>query len=473
MKIINSLKAILIALFSILLLINNINAQNISGNIKNADKMPLYLFSYYGNEQTLIDSTITDEKGNFNFKMPDSGIQYEVRLGQSSQYFYILKDKEDIKLQTVYNPHFMWNYAEDSMKIIKSKENKEFYKFLKYQRSWMIGQYWLMQMMRLYPMVDPFHKTLVKEYNNRYLDLANYMEKSKKNLKYNAHRIALAYYLPNPDWQKPDPWRDSVIAAHYFDYFDPSDITFLYTFVLPEKMNMYLKLRTNVRDEYGQPVYDEFLFASAALDFLKHTENNEIVKNFCLSYFLNFFKDQHLEKAFIIVYDTYLKTDEGDCGTQDDQWAWARKLADKYKDIELGSPAPDFMIPQKNISLYHIPSKYLLLVFWASWCPHCVEEIPYIYEATMDFPDSTLTTVAISLDTVPQMLETFINIKNIGNRWIHYSEYKGWNSNVVKAYNVYATPTMFLLDKNRNVIAKPISYDELTKVLIRLKRGEL
>jgi len=91
----------------------------------------------------------------------------------------------------------------------------------------------------------------------------------------------------------------------------------------------------------------------------------------------------------------------------------------------------------------------------------------------MDFPDSTLTTVAISLDTVPQMLETFIDIKNIKNRWIHYSEFKGWNSNVVKLYNVYATPTMFLLDKDRKVVAKPISYNELTKVLIKLKRGEL
>ena len=466
-----SFRIILIFVFSLLL--KRLDAQDIYGTIKHASSMPLYLYSYYGKEQKLIDSSITDDKGNFNFKMPDTGIQYEVRLGNSSQFFYILKDENDVKLKTVYNPNQMWNYAEDSMKIIKSKENKEFYKFLKYQRSWMISQYWLLQMLRLYPIIDPFHKTLVQEYNDRYENLANFMEKSKKNLKYNAHRIALAYYLPNPDWEKPDPWRDSVMAAHFFDNFDPSDPIFLYTFVLPEKMEMYMKLKTNIRDEYGQPVYDEFLFASAALDFLKHTEKNLAVRNFCLSYFLNFFKDQHLEKAFIIVYDEYLKTEEGDCGSQDDQWAWARKLADKYKGIELGSPAPDFVIPQKNISLYDLPTKYILLVFWASWCPHCTEEIPYIYETTMDFPDSTLTTVAISLDTVPQMLETFIDIKNIKNRWIHYSEFKGWNSNVVKLYNVYATPTMFLLDKDRKVVAKPISYNELTKVLIKLKRGEL
>jgi len=133
-------------------------AQDIYGTIKHASRMPLYLYSYYGKEQKLIDSSITDDKGNFNFKMPDTGIQYEVRLGNSSQFFYILKDENDVKLKTVYNPNQMWNYAEDSMKIIKSKENKEFYKFLKYQRSWMISQYWLLQMLRLYPIIDPFIK---------------------------------------------------------------------------------------------------------------------------------------------------------------------------------------------------------------------------------------------------------------------------------------------------------------------------
>jgi len=65
----------------------------------------------------------------------------------------------------------------------------------------------------------------------------------------------------------------------------PSDPIFLYTFVFPEKMDMYMKLKTNIRDEYGQLVYNEFLFTSAALDFFKHTEKNLIVRNFCLSYF--------------------------------------------------------------------------------------------------------------------------------------------------------------------------------------------
>jgi len=80
-----SFRIILIIVFSLLL--KRLVAQDIYGTIKHASRMPLYLYSYYGKEQKLIDSSITDDKGNFNFKMPDTGIQYEVRLGNSSQFF--------------------------------------------------------------------------------------------------------------------------------------------------------------------------------------------------------------------------------------------------------------------------------------------------------------------------------------------------------------------------------------------------
>lgn len=50
--------------------------------------------------------------------MPNIGVQYEVRLSKSSQYFYLLRDK-DIRLKTVYNPHRIWNYAEDKDENIK------------------------------------------------------------------------------------------------------------------------------------------------------------------------------------------------------------------------------------------------------------------------------------------------------------------------------------------------------------------
>ena len=49
--------------------------------------------------------------------------------------------------------------------------------------------------------------------------------------------------------------------------------------------------------------------------------------------------------------------------------------------------------------------------------------------------------------------------------WVNISELKGFNSKATDDFNIYATPTMFLLDRNKVILAKPISYRELEQVL--------
>jgi hypothetical protein len=49
--------------------------------------------------------------------------------------------------------------------------------------------------------------------------------------------------------------------------------------------------------------------------------------------------------------------------------------------------------------------------------------------------------------------ETFYNL----------SDLQEWDGEVTISYNVYATPSMFLIDSNRKIIAKPITFLELTQ----------
>ena len=45
--------------------------------------------------------------------------------------------------------------------------------------------------------------------------------------------------------------------------------------------------------------------------------------------------------------------------------------------------------------------------------------------------------------------------------WINVSDLKGWNGIAVKDYFIYATPTMFLVDKQKKIIKKPLTIEEL------------
>jgi alkyl hydroperoxide reductase subunit AhpC len=306
-----------------------------------------------------------------------------------------------------------------------------------------------------------------------------FKEVNKKSPKSLSAKIINAYYQPiNPDWKQPDPWRDSIIAAHYFDYFNPADSFYLHTNILPEKMDIFLTLSTNKRDAYGQPVRDEMLAAIAAQEFLEKVKNNKENFEFCLKFLL---KELDKEKQFIAlltIYDLYVKPEDSSCEPTNTQFDWIRKKADILKNIQIGSIAPDFEIStvesinypigfeKETLRLSSLQSDYTLLLFWATWCKHCTQVLPEIKKAADEFnmkqetANLKLITVAVSLDTDNAQWRKFVTENNLLS-FLNFSELKGWKGKVSKQYNVYATPTMFLLDKDKKIIFQPLTINEL------------
>ena len=105
----------------------------------------------------------------------------------------------------------------------------------------------------------------------------------------------------------------------------------------------------------------------------------------------------------------------------------------------------------KNI-LEHSTNQQTLLVFWASWCPHCMEEIPQLYRVMQD---KNIRVVAISLDTDKNVYDP---VKEKLSDMIHYCDFKKWDSQPVSDYYIKGTPTYFLLDKDNKIIHKYTSF---------------
>jgi len=113
-----------------------------------------------------------------------------------------------------------------------------------------------------------------------------------------------------------------------------------------------------------------------------------------------------------------------------------------------------------------IPTKYVLVVFWASWCPHCNEMLPKLKTVYEKYSRSDLEVVAISVDSKKQDWEDAL--KKNGFTWINYSELKGWDCSIAYDYGIRATPTMILIDRKRTVIAKPKNPEVLQQKLTEL-----
>lgn len=134
----------------------------------------------------------------------------------------------------------------------------------------------------------------------------------------------------------------------------------------------------------------------------------------------------------------------------------------KLENVQIGKTAPEFSLPDTagvNVSLSDFRGKYVLLDFWASWCPPCRRENPNVVKAFQENKDKNFTVVGISLDNNKDKWLKAIADDSL--TWTHLSDLKYWDSEIPALYGVRGIPANVLLDPDGVIIAKNITGEEL------------
>lgn len=118
------------------------------------------------------------------------------------------------------------------------------------------------------------------------------------------------------------------------------------------------------------------------------------------------------------------------------------------------------------LSEYAGKGKYVLIDFWASWCPPCRKDMPLVVEAYKKYKNKGFEIVGVSLDDDKAAWEK--GIKDLNITWPQVSDLKGWKTELGAAYAVNSIPHTVLLDKEGKIIAKDLRGDQLSE-----KLGEL
>ena len=140
---------------------------------------------------------------------------------------------------------------------------------------------------------------------------------------------------------------------------------------------------------------------------------------------------------------------------------------ESYRAMKTGNIAPDInfegdvlkagLNDQTYRYLSEIKSDYKLVIFGAGWCPKCVDElsrIPVLYEK---WKSAGVEVIFISLDTEPEQFKKFVK----SFPFLSICDYKKWETSSVRDYHIFATPTMFLLDKSRKILLRPNSITQI------------
>lgn len=113
---------------------------------------------------------------------------------------------------------------------------------------------------------------------------------------------------------------------------------------------------------------------------------------------------------------------------------------------ETSNKAPDFELPGldgKPASLSDFRGKPVLLNFWATWCPPCRAEMPYIQEIYEEWSGKGLVVLAINIGENPSKVGEFME-----SFFLSFPVLLDEDSKVSNEYNVRAIPTTFFIDKN-------------------------
>ncbi|MEZ5071904.1 MAG: TlpA disulfide reductase family protein [Bacteroidales bacterium] len=175
---------------------------------------------------------------------------------------------------------------------------------------------------------------------------------------------------------------------------------------------------------------------------------------------LHWFEDRDLEEPQFYVWETY-----ADEHCVSDVAALVEERMRANEAMEPGKRVPDVMfrdVTGVNHRLSTLGHSRVLVLFWASTCPHCLDMLPHLVE-WMEEANPDLLLVAVSIDADAANLEAYLEKWPLPGIVVH--EEGGWLGRMASDFRVYATPTLFLLDGEGVILDRPASLRQLQRSL--------
>ena len=426
----------------------------IKGELKNNSRFAKMVVSKFGVGSFPI-AAVPIQEGKFSISAPmdiEPGI-YRFQYSQTANDYVDLiingKEKEiefSIDLLSIENK---------SPQFTKSKENKMWYGYLAQSQKQLQKIELLNQFLGAYPSVKD--KIVVQGLQALSIEKVNYVKQKNLFLNQNATTWAALiiknkpYYFTNAK----DDWRIQNLEkqTHYWDKINTTNPKLINTPLYTELILDYLKYYMNPEMNFSEAEMNEGFKKSVDTIMAKFSGNKETEK-FALKYLQLGFKE--IDKSEVLQYiDQKYQTVALQCQDDVEKSAFENRMA-SYDAMKEGKIAPNIAFEDQT-SMYDIKSEKTLIVFWASWCPHCTEEMPKVNEWAKDHLDTKV--IAISLDD--NKAEYDLARKQLPNL-SHHTDLNKWNGKAAKDYFVYGTPTFILLDSQKKIIKKGSSFDMLS-----------
>lgn len=415
-----------------------------------------YLFFLEGEKTFLLDSMNTSDHDNLEYPfLPNNNHSGFYRLSFNNNIFIdFIYDREEIEIKTDADNIL------DRIKIIKSESNKIYYDFVKLNNDYKIKSELLRLILNRYPKEDDYYQTTKEkliQIQEQYLYFVNVTSKATPNSF--VARYVRSAQLPLIKIGTPFEEQLTYLKTHALDNINFYDDGLIYSDAFTNKAIEYLTYYRNPQLPMGLL---EKEFESAIDSILGKAKVNEIVYTHIVEYLLDGFKKFGFDNVINYIIENYVIKDDL-CLGQKLSSTLERRIQ-QSKNFKNGNIVPNIILPDssgKLIDLTKIYTDSILIVYYASWCPHCQTLLPKIYDLYKNQRVKKFEVLAVSIDSSRIDWMHFVRTNKLD--WLNVADLKGWDGQSVSDYFIYATPTMFLVDRQLRLIAKPSSIEELIK----------
>ncbi|MCF2218774.1 AhpC/TSA family protein [Chryseobacterium sp. PS-8] len=436
----------------------------ISGHLKNNTRFAKVVVQKFGVGSFAI-AAVPIKDGKFSITAPanlESGV-YRFQYSQSSLTDYIDliidgKEKNITFELDVLQP------KESRIPVFTASElNKKWYSYQKESNLQLQKIELLNGVLAQYPnpkdkIVTQIEKAAAKEIKDFNKNFKQFCQENQNNWA-GAMVQNKPYYFTSPkeDYRLQNFER----RAHYWDNVNTNDPKLINSPLYTDRILQYIQYYMNPEMQYGEEEMNEG-FKNSVDTIMQKFGTNEETKKFAIKYLQLGFKEIGNESVLQYIDEKYASV-LAQCNDANLDKAAFEKRMEGYAAMKIGNQAPDIELKMESEkwkvkSLYEIKTEQTIVVFWASWCLHCMEEMPKLNEWAKQHPNTTV--LAISLDEDATAYKNAI--RNYPNM-VHSCDFKKWESKPIQEYYIVATPTFIMLDKDKKIVGKYVNINQIVE----------
>ena len=356
-----------------------------------------------------------------------------------------------------------------SMKVKRSAENKVLFDYWKYamkvRDSIVHVRYQKEKLANLGQLTNKKKRAFENRIDVLNSHLYNYIEdKATKNPDLFAPVVLRSYLIPSyrdylkEEGNEPYPTERLFYLYHFFDNIDFGDARLLNTRIIYTAISDYMST-------FAKPaktaVYEDIIDRVMEL-----SKANEAVYQYSLNLFIEAFENSIWEDVFVYLIDKYYLNSYA---YNPDQAAYYKSKIATIKALKPGKKMPNITLrdtSNNEVSLYDVKAKVKMVLFYSSDCPHCREVMPDILEIYEAYHRDGFEIYAVAIDDSLDMWKN--EIKEFNYPWVSVSDLKGMMSPVIDQFNIWKTPTMYMLDKNNIIMNKPRGMEDIHATILQL-----